>query len=401
MRRQRLALFTGALLLAFVLPLATSCALLEGALSPQTKEATSTIQPPPAGIASPGTFAPAPTAASSAPVSGNRPAVQSTGDLSGAVRSVSERVRPTVVQITTQEEVQLDRFSEPFTVPSGVGSGVIYDDEGLILTNNHVVEGAQDLLVSLSDGRSFPGQVIGRDPQTDLAVVRIQGDNLPVAALGDSRQLQVGDWVVAIGNALGLPGGPTVTAGVVSALGRTIQQPGDQSGPGPYLFDLVQTDTAINPGNSGGPLMNLAGEVIGINTMVAATSQSGLTAQGIGFAIGISTAKPIADEIVATGRVAHAYIGIEYVPLNPAIAAQVRTEQRSGALIQRVVPNSPAARGGLRQNDIIVEADGKAIEGESALAETLKSKKPGDQLALTVLRGNQRTNLTVTLGERP
>jgi S1-C subfamily serine protease len=317
------------------------------------------------------------------------------------VRNVAERVRPAVVQITNQQTVQIDRFGEPFTVPEGTGSGVIYDNQGHILTNNHVVAGAQELLVALPDGRSFPGQIVGTDPQTDLAVVRIQGDNLPTAPLGDSRRLQVGDWVVAIGNALGLPGGPTVTAGVVSALGRTVQQPGDQSGPGPYLFDLVQTDAAINPGNSGGPLMNLAGEVIGINTMVAARSNSGDFVQGIGFAIGVSTARPIADEIVATGRVAHPYIGIEYLPLNPVIAAEVGTSQRSGALIRRVVSNSPAARAGIRNGDIVVEAEGQPIEAESALAEVLKAKKPGDQLNLVILRGNQRSNVAVTLGERP
>jgi S1-C subfamily serine protease len=167
---------------------------------------------------------------------------------------------------------------------------VIYDNQGHILTNNHVVEGAQQLLVSLPDKRSFPARLVGVDPQTDLAVVQIRGDNLPVAQLGDSNQLQVGDWVVAIGNALALPGGPTVTQGVVSALGRTVQEPGSSSGGqpggtqrqsavGPFLFDVVQTDAPINPGNSGGPLVNLQGQIIGINTLVAGPVEpSGTTA---------------------------------------------------------------------------------------------------------------------------
>src|SRR5439155_13615797 len=183
-------------------------------------------------------------------------------------RDVAQRARPAVVQITS-EQLQADQFNQPFSVPAGVGSGVIYDAQGHVLTNNHVIEGAQRLLVSLPDGRSFPGKWVGADPHTDLAVLQISGDNLPRADLGDPGQLQVGDWVVAIGNALALEGGPTVTEGVVSALGRTVQEPGSTSGgpggsggpgaatAGPFLFDVIQTSAPINPGNSGGPLLSL------------------------------------------------------------------------------------------------------------------------------------------------
>src|SRR5690606_15302167 len=193
------------------------------------------------------------------------------GDFIGAVIAVSQRVKPAVVQVTS-EQTRFDLFNQPFTVPGGVGSGVIYDQDGYILTNYHVIAGAESLRVSLPDGRSFPADVVGTDPQTDLAVLKIDGEDLPTAPLGDSNKLQVGEWVVAIGNALALPGGPTVTVGVVSALNRTVQEPGEGGRAGPFLFNVIQTDAAINPGNSGGPLVNLAGEVIGINTLVAGTT---------------------------------------------------------------------------------------------------------------------------------
>jgi len=300
---------------------------------------------------------------------------------------------------------------QPFVVPAGVGSGVIYDNQGHILTNNHVVEGAQQLLVSLPDKRSFPGKMIGADPQTDLAVVQIQGDNLPVAQLGDSGQLQVGDWVVAIGNALALPGGPTVTQGVVSALGRTVQEPGNSPGggggqaqgqaAGPFLFGVIQTDAPINPGNSGGPLVNLQGQVIGIDTLVAGQAEPGVQAQGIGFAISIATARPIADMLVQNGRVAHPYLGIQYATLNPALAARLGVQTSDGVVIGQVVPGSPAATAGLRPQDIISAVDGQPLQGESALAEAINRHKPGDVVSLTILRGQQQTTASVTLGELP
>ena len=381
----------------------------------------------PATLASPSPSASAAVAAAASPVPAAAVGAGS-ANLLTAVRTVVQQVKPAVVQITNQQQVQTSQFAQPFVVPAGVGSGVIYDNQGHILTNNHVVEGAQQLLVSLPDKRSFPAKLVGADPQTDLAVVQIQGDNLPVAELGDSRQLQVGDWVVAIGNALALPGGPTVTQGVVSALGRTVQEPGGQPGSqagggqpgggppggaqgtpnaaaqlaGPFLFDVVQTDAPINPGNSGGPLVDMQGRVIGIDTLVAGQAEPGVQAQGIGFAISIATAKPIADQLVQSGRVVHPFIGIQYVPLNPALAARLGVQVQDGAVIGQVVPGSPAATAGIQPDDIITAIDGQPLQGESALAEAINGHKPGDSITLAVLRSQQQqVTVRVTLGERP
>lgn len=367
-------------------------------------EFTSVAMPPANAPSASG--ATAPTLANPAQAPAALPAAQSS-DFRTAIRDVAAAARPAVVQITT-EQVQMNQFNRPFTVPAGVGSGVIYDNQGHILTNDHVVEGAQQLLVSLPDGRSFDGKLIGSDPQTDLAVVQITGDNLPIAQLGDSSQLQIGDWVVAIGNALALPGGPTVTKGTVSALARTVQEPGSssstpgqQTSSGPFLFDTVQTDAPINPGNSGGPLLNLDAQVIGINTLVAGQAEPGIQAVGIGFAIAINTAKPIADQLVATGKVVHAYMGIGYVPLNPPIAAQLGLSQTSGVVVQQVVAGSPAATAGILTNDVITAIDGTTLTGDSDLAKVISSHKPGDTVTLTVIRGNQTSSIKITLGTLP
>jgi serine protease Do len=326
----------------------------------------------------------------------------STGSFAGAVRAVAQRVRPAVVQITN-EQTQLDQFNQAFTVPAGVGSGVIYDNQGHILTNDHVVSGAERLLVTLPDGRTFQAKLVGTDPQTDLAVVQIVGNNLPIAALGDSSQLQVGDWAVAIGNALALPGGPTVTAGVVGALGRAVQEPGDQNtgAAGPMLFDVIQTSAPINPGNSGGPLVNLDGQVVGINTLVAGQAEPGVQAQGIGFAIAINTAKPIADQLVKTGRAIHPFLGISWQPLTPSVAAQLGVTAKEGAVVLQVQNGSPAAQAGLRRGDVIIKIDNQALQGDSALPQIIQSHKPGDKVSLTVLRGKQQSTVPVTLAEMP
>ena len=328
------------------------------------------------------------------------PPVASMVELTGAIRAAVQQARPAVVQITS-EQVLVDQFNRPFSVPAGVGSGVIYDHDGHILTNNHVIEGASQLLVSLPDGRSFPGVLVGRDPQTDLAVLRIEGPELPFVALGDSSQLQVGDWVIAIGNALGLEGGPTVTSGVVSALGRTVQEPSTTTGvSGPFLFDVIQTDASINPGNSGGPLVNLAGEVIGINTLVAGESEDGVQTQGIGFAIAINTARPIAQQLVTSGKVPHASLNIRYTDLTPALARQVGVAaSQKGVVVSAVDAGSSAAQAGLRARDVIVAIDGEALLSDSALAEALRVRKPGDTITLTVLRRTQTLAVRVRLSE--
>ncbi len=342
-----------------------------------------------------------PVASTPAPVVALAPVTTpvSLGEFSIAIRDVAQKVKPAVVQITN-EQTQVDFFTKhPFTVPAGVGSGVIYDSQGHILTNDHVVEGAQTLLVSLPDGRSFKAKVVGADPLTDLAVLQISGSNLPIAEIGDSRQLQVGDWVVAIGNALALPGGPTVSAGVVSALGRTVQEPGDSTSTGPYLFDVIQTDAPINPGNSGGPLVNLAGQVIGLNTMVAGQAEPGVQAQGIGFAISMAAAKPVADQLVATGKVVHASLGIQYVPLSPSIAFQLGIQQTEGIIVADVVAASPADDAGIRPRDVITAVDSVSLKSDADFAQFMSQHKPGDAITLTVLRNNKPSSVKVKLGE--
>jgi S1-C subfamily serine protease len=350
--------------------------------------------------------------ASSGAVAGAAPAVAPAaaaapaGDFRNAIYQVVEQVKPAVVQVTN-EQVGIGSFSQSGAIPVGVGSGIIYDNQGHILTNNHVVDGATKIIVSLTDGRAFTATLVGRDPQTDLAVIQISGSNLPMAQLGDSTQMHVGDWVVAIGNALALSGGPTVTAGLVSATGRIIQEPPSQGsgqsqtaipGSGPYLFNLIQTSAAINPGNSGGPLVNLDGQVIGINTLGGGSSSSGTQAEAIGFAIAMETAKPIADQLVATGQVVHPFLGADYVALDPALAAQNNISVPYGDYITGVVSGSPAAQAGLQTDDIITQVDGTAIKGDSDLALIIHSHKPGDTLTLSVLRGSQTLTIKVTLG---
>jgi S1-C subfamily serine protease len=369
------------------------------------------------------TSAPVNNQAAAAPTAAVQPATSNGTDLS--VRQVAEKVKPAVVQVSNMQKQQVNPFggrrgssngtnsSQP--VEAGVGSGIIYDKAGYILTNNHVVTGADALLVTLPDGRSFPATVVGTDLLTDLAVIKInpQDETLPVADLGDSSQLHVGDGVVAIGNALALPGGPTVTSGVVSALDRSVAEPGS-TGPngqttstGPTLYGLVQTDAAINPGNSGGPLVNLQGQVIGINTLGAGEAEPGVQAQGIGFAISINQAKDIAQQLVASGKVSHAYMGIAYVPLTPAIASQLGVSLKDGAVLSTVQSGTPAAAAGLKEGDIIVSADGKQLVGESALGEILNGHKPGDKITLQVVTpqsqggSGQPRNVDITLGERP
>ncbi|HEX9017441.1 MAG TPA: trypsin-like peptidase domain-containing protein [Chloroflexota bacterium] len=347
-----------------------------------------------AGVLSPGSHASVPTVAAQA-----APSDQS---FVSAIRQVSDQVKPAVVQITSSQQVPT-LSNQVVPQQTGVGSGVIYDRAGYVLTNNHVVAGADKLTVALPDGRSFDGKVIGTDPQTDLAVVQIQGDNLPVAQLGDSSQLGVGEWLVAIGNALALPGGPTVTQGVVSALDRSVQEPADsQTGQaGPYLYDLIQTDAAINPGNSGGALVNLQGQVVGINTLVAGMAEPGVQAQGIGFAISINSAKPIAEQLVSTGRASHPFVGISYTAVTPNIARQLGLQDTKGIVVAQVVAGSPAAQAGIQRSDVLTRIDQQVITDESTLGKVLNSHKPGDQVTITVTRGGQSIDLHLTLAERP
>src|SRR6058998_426719 len=303
---------------------------------------------------------------------------QSTG-----VPAVVAKVRPAVVNIATRQ-LSYDALLRP--VPAqGIGSGVIFDARGYVLTNNHVVEHAQQIRVTLPDGRAFPGKLVGADPLTDLAVVKIDGRDLPAARLGDSSKLEVGETVIAIGNPLGLEGGPTVTVGVVSAVARSIEEPG-----GAGLYDLVQTDAAINPGNSGGPLVRMAGDVIGINTAIIQQ------AQGIGFAISINSAKPIVQELLAHGRVV---IGIVPVSVTPQIASAYDLPVDHGVLVARLDPRGPAARAGVRAGDIIVAVAGHPVKSLGELRVAIGQHKIGETVDLAVRRAKTSVTLKVTLAE--
>jgi len=256
-------------------------------------------------------------------------------------------------------------------IVQGAGSGVIISDEGYILTNNHVVEGAKEVDVTLADKREFKAKVVGRDPQTDLAVVKINaGKDLPAVNLGDSNQLKVGDWVLAIGNPFGLS--HTVTAGIVSAKGRVI-------GAGPY-DDFIQTDASINPGNSGGPLFNMKGEVVGINTAIIPNGQ------GIGFAIPANTAKPLIPQLVAKGEVTRGYLGVNIQSITSDLATALKLENRKGALVADVVSGGPADLAGIRRGDVIVAYDKKAIEDSHDLPVAVAATPIDKEVTVTVVR---------------
>ncbi|MEX1023192.1 MAG: trypsin-like peptidase domain-containing protein [Dehalococcoidia bacterium] len=368
---------------------------------PGAEDATGTVAASPQATATEDAATPTSTATATGTPSTDG-ASEGSGGFEDAVTRVVELARPSAVQVTTEQVV--NNAGTETVVPSGVGSGVIIDDQGHVLTNDHVITGASNVIVSLTDGRQFDAEIVGQDPQTDLAVLRlleIEGEDLPVAAIGSSGDLRVGSWVVAIGHALGLEGGPTVTTGVVSALGRTVQEPGVGGAPGPFLFDVIQTDAPINPGNSGGPLVNLQGEVIGINTLVAGSAGAGIPAQGIGFAIAIDTAIPLAEEMIETGRVVHPFVGINYVPLNSAVASQLGIQTTQGALIGGVQPGSPAEAAGLQADDVIVAIDGEPLVGESDLPEALDAREVDDQVEFEVRRGEETLTVEVTLGEAP
>jgi serine protease Do len=270
---------------------------------------------------------------------------------------------------------------------AGAGSGVIVAADGIILTNEHVVRGARRIQITLADGRRLPGTVLGADPSIDIAVIRIAAQNLPVARLGDSDALQVGQSAIAIGNPLGLE--RTVTSGVVSAVNRSPR--------GFQLAELIQTDAAINPGNSGGPLLDSNGRVIGINTAVLAGRRDPIT--GLGFAVPINMATDALQQILTTGRVRRAFIGIFYGDIEPDLAAQFRLPVREGILVTDVQPRSPADRAGLRVEDIIVGFDGEPITSGGDLRRLLRAHAPGDTVRLEIVRGTERSTVSLRLGE--
>jgi serine protease Do len=307
-----------------------------------------------------------------------------------SITEVVETVQPAVASIVVGA-VGYNIFLQPVPTEQA-GSGVIIDPRGYIVTNNHVVEGATSITVSIPDGRSFEATVVGTDPLTDLAVIKIEGSNLPTVDFGDSSQLKVGEWVVAIGNALALEGGPTVTAGVISALGRTID-----AGSGWTLYDVIQTDAAINPGNSGGPLINLEGEVIGINT----AKISSVEVSGVGFAVSADTARPVVEELITKGYVTRPYLGITVVTVTSAIARNYDLAVDEGAMIYQMSPNTPASDAGLLPGDVIIALDGEKITNADGLILAIRAHSVGDRITVTYVRGNSQSSTDVTLIQRP
>ncbi len=332
------------------------------------------------------------------------------------VSQVVQDVGPAVVRINASRKVSSRRnvppiFNDPFfreffgdqipqqpneQIQQGTGSGFIISEDGKILTNAHVVEGASEVTVNLKDGRVLEGKVLGSDSLTDLAVIKIEADEeLPVVQIGNSDELIIGEWAIAIGNPLGLDN--TVTTGIISATGRS----SSQIGVGDKRLDFIQTDAAINPGNSGGPLLNARGEVIGINTAIIKN------AQGLGFAIPINRAAEIGQALIADGKVEHPYIGISMVSLNEQTKTLINQNQQlnltdeEGVFIAKVMPNSPAAKAGLQSGDIIWGIEGIEVNESSQVQRQVASRKVGSDITLNLLRNNRDLDLPVTLGILP
>jgi serine protease Do len=270
----------------------------------------------------------------------------------------------------------------------GLGSGVVIDQKGYILTNNHVVEDADEVKVTFVDGKTVPGKVVGTDPNTDIAVVKVDGVKVQAAKMGDSDKLQVGEWVIAIGNPFGLD--HTVTVGVLSAKSRSGFQGGS------HFEDFLQTDASINPGNSGGPLVNLDGEVIGINTMIAGIGT------GIGFSVPSSMFKPVVEQLIQTGKVRRPYVGIRMQDLTPEMARGLgKNAPDKGALVANVDNNTPAEKAGAKAGDVIVQVNGKAVDGSKDVQRTIIAGKVGTKVDLTVWRDGQTLHLSPTTAEMP
>ena len=334
------------------------------------------------------------------------------------IASAAEKVGPAVVRINSVRTVTANRrlpgvFNDPFfrdffgeqgipqqpqqRVAQGTGSGFILSANGTIVTNAHVVEGADEVTVTFRDGQELRGEVIGEDALTDVAVIKVEANNLPTVALGNSEALRPGEWAIAIGNPLGLDN--TVTAGIISATGRTsaqIKVPDKR-------VQFIQTDAAINPGNSGGPLLNERGEVIGVNTAIIGN------AQGLGFAIPINRAREIADQLIAKGRVDHAYLGIQMRTLTPALKEEVNTDPRAnitlradqGVAIFGIARNSPAATSGFRLGDVIIAMNGQTITDANQVQRVVERTPVGNAIAITLDRNGQSVELSVRPGPYP
>jgi S1-C subfamily serine protease len=331
------------------------------------------------------------------------------------ITDVVDKVGPAVVRInTSRTAAQQPAIDSPFfrrffgelpegavpddspqggrrQVEQGTGSGFIINGNGQVITNAHVVQGADKVTVTLKDGRVFQGKVMGIDTVTDVAVVKIEGDKLPSVTLGDSEKIKAGEWAIAIGNPLGLDN--TVTAGIISATGRSSSQVGD----GSKRVNYIQTDAAINPGNSGGPLLNASGQVIGMNTAILRN------AQGLGFAIPINQVQKISEQLVAKGKVEHPFLGVQMLSLTPNVRKQFNEDPNAGlkidvdkgALIGKIIPNSPAAQGGVKINDIIVAVNGQPVSSAGEVQNEVEKSQVGSEMVLGLRRNGQDIQVKV------
>ncbi len=346
---------------------------------------------------------------STGPSQDMEPALKLATELSGAFQRVAREVTPAVVHIAAQKnpnrttavdprEQEFRRFfGMPMAQPqqaTSFGSGILVSNDGYILTNNHVIDGADELSVTLSNDRQFEATLIGRDPETDVAVLKIDGTSLPFAKLGNSDQVGVGEWVLAIGNPFGL--NQTVTAGIISAKGRSL--PGVQGSNRDNRYDdFFQTDAAINPGNSGGALVNLRGEVIGMNTAIFSRSGGYM---GIGFAVPANMARAVMDSLRTTGEVQRGWLGVGFQSLDEKTAASLGFQGENGVVVTNVLPDGPASKAGLKAEDVIVAVNSRPISSESQLRIAIASTLPGRPLAMDVFRGGEKVSLTATAGKR-
>ena len=297
------------------------------------------------------------------------------------------KVKPAVVTVVSTLQSR-SRFST--IAPTASGSGVIIDAKGYIITNNHVIEGNKSIQVIYADGSKVDATLVGTDPVADIAVLKVDGKIPAVAAIGDSNALEPGQVAIAIGSPLGDFRG-TVTVGVISAVNRRVGQ----------MQGLIQTDAAINNGNSGGPLINAAGQVIGINTLVVRSTTEGNVAEGLGFSIPSNQVRQIIDQLITKGKVDRAYLGVTYQDVDPKISSAMNLNATYGVVVMDIVTNSPAAKAGLQQNDVILEFDGQKIDQEHSLQSMLFTYKAGDSVTLTILRDGKQQKIQVALGLRP
>ncbi len=385
--------FTSYVLVAVVSVLITGLVFLHFAGDSHTFAATGTITDEPASSVVDIQIAP----------SGQVAAQPSGYMLKNSIADVAERVGKAVVNIDTKRTVKVsplpfgDLFYEFFGIRQreiarevevpAIASGFIVRSDGYVLTNNHVVEGAKEIVVTLADGRKFNGKIMGRDSRNDLAIVKIEAKNLPAVQLGDSDAIRPGDFAIAIGNPYGLQ--HTVTAGIISGLARSLD--GDPSEAGIY----IQTDAAINRGNSGGPLINIDGKVVGINTAIIAQ------AQGLGFAIPVNVAKSVMDDLISGKKLTYPWIGVQLQDLTSELAEYFELREKYGAVVAYVYPDSPAEKAGLQGGDIILKFGNTEIKNITMLQEEVRKRKAGDKVVIQVWRNKTYMLITVTLGEMP